>query len=130
MDDATGEPAARTAPLRRPDAGILRGHRAPLARVRSADDTNSLDDPMSAVSTVHRGVIASRRWPRALHPGHGVEIALRVVDIVVLVLGAHLAHALITGGALPGEQGVCVMATALFALVLFPAAGQIGRAHV
>jgi putative colanic acid biosynthesis UDP-glucose lipid carrier transferase len=123
VDDATADPAPPTSTVRRADAGVRRGHRARVARVRPAGDTNRVDEPMSAVSTVHRGVIASRRWPRALHPGHGVEIALRVVDIVVLVLGAHLAHALITGGALPGEQGVCVMATALFALVLFPAAG-------
>jgi len=78
---------------------------------------------MSAVYPVHRGVIASRRWPRALRPGHGVEIALRVADIAVLVFGAHAAHAITAGGALSADKGICVMAAALLALVFFPAAG-------
>jgi len=78
---------------------------------------------MSAVSPVHRGVITTRRWPRILQPGHGVEIGLRVTDILVLILGGHLAHTVTAGGTLPAGTGVCVMATALLALVLFPAAG-------
>jgi putative colanic acid biosynthesis UDP-glucose lipid carrier transferase len=78
---------------------------------------------MSAVSTVHRGVIAGRRWPRALQPGHGIELALRVVDLLALAGGAHVAHAFTTGGPLAGEKGVAVMAAVLFALVVFPAAG-------
>ena len=78
---------------------------------------------MSAVSPVHRGVISGRRWPRALRPGVGVELALRISDVVLLVFGAHLAHAITTGGALPFEKGVCVMGAALLALVIFPAAG-------
>ncbi|MFP4125425.1 MAG: undecaprenyl-phosphate glucose phosphotransferase [Alphaproteobacteria bacterium] len=78
---------------------------------------------MSAVYPVHRGVIPNRRWPRALRPGHGVEIALRVADIAVLVFGAHVAHALTAGGALPADKAACVMAAALLALALFPVAG-------
>jgi putative colanic acid biosynthesis UDP-glucose lipid carrier transferase len=77
---------------------------------------------MSTFSPVHRGVVAGGRWPRALRPGRGIELALRVSDLGLIVLGARLAHEVTAAGGLPREQGVAIVAAALLALALFPAA--------
>jgi Undecaprenyl-phosphate glucose phosphotransferase len=122
LDDAS--PAASRAAPARGGGDTLASRRRPAsaAAVPRAAKAAS-EETMNSVSPVHRGIVANRRWPRVLQPGHGVEIGLRVSDILVLVLGGHLAHALTAGGGLPVGTGMCVMATALLALVLFPAAG-------
>ena len=118
-DGATIEPAPETS---RSEWGHGGQESHTQATIRDGLSSSSRPPDMSSLSPVHRGVVAGSRWPRALRPGRGIELGLRIGDVLVVVLGGRFAHALVNGGTLQREEGVAIVAAALFALAMFPAA--------
>ncbi len=77
---------------------------------------------MSTVFPMHRAVMPSRTRPRALRPGHVLELGLRGVDLLVVVGGAYVASFFTFVAAISTDDALLVLLTFLVAFIALSAA--------